>query len=259
MITARSNLLQVFARLAVAPLSIAVVTTVAFAAPSGFAPDAWVRGNNADTSYFGWDTFEVFGPPNFGFLYLLDDSTPELGSGITASGTRIFQGTNGAADPAPTTTGHAASSGNYYSFVDTANDTVTATAPASGAGGFTTVVMQLHSSAGGSLLDDLQFAMDNSVNTWTLHKHLNDAGPAGLGYHWIEWSAPGADLPFSIHMTSFGPHRTIDSFEIDTYWSASGPVANAISQVPEPATWVLLAGALCACGVCRNRSRFVSR
>jgi hypothetical protein len=65
-----------------------------------------------------------------------------------------------------------------------------------------------------------------------------------LGNHWIEWSAPGADLPFRITMTSGAPHRTIDSFEIDTFWSPTAEAVNSIASVPEPATglgaaWVL--------------------
>jgi hypothetical protein len=223
------------------------------AAPTGYAPDAWVRGNHADTSYFGWDSFEIAGPPNFGPLYMLDDSTPDLGNGTTAMGTRIFQGTNGTADPSPTTNGHVSSSRNYYSFFDTSNDTVVGTAPASGAGGFTTVVLQLHSSAGGSLLEDLAFDIDDSATAWTLHKHLHASGPGGLGFHWIEWSAAGADLPFRITMTSTGQHRTIDSFEIDTFWSPTAPAVNAITQVPEPAAWLTTILGFAAIAAARRR------
>jgi hypothetical protein len=225
------------------------------AAPSGFAPDAWTRANDANTSYFGWDILEPATPPNFfGALQVLDDATPDLGMGITATGTRIFQGTNGANNTAPTVNGHMSGSGNYYSFFDAANDTIVGVAPG-GVGGFTTVVLQVHSSAGGSLLDDLSFTIDNSQYTWSLHKHLNDAGPGGLGYHWIEWSAPGGNLPFDITMTSTELHRTIDSFEIDTYWtSGAAPAVSAITQVPEPAAAGLLL--LAAVGfVCRRRSR----
>jgi len=249
MISALTSLLQSAVRSIVAPLFMSVVASIAVAAPTGIAPDAWTRGNNVDTSYFGWDRLEVAGPPNFGPLYLLDDSTPDLGIGITATGTRIFQGSDGANNPAPTTNGHVSSSTNYYSFFNTANDTIHATAPASGAGGFTTVILQLHSSPGGSLLDDMQFAIDSSVNNWTLQQHLNDAGAGGLGYHWLEWTAPGADLPFSVKMTSFEPHRTIDSFEIDTFWTGGpAPVVNAISQVPEPTGLLIVASMVVACG-----------
>jgi hypothetical protein len=246
-----------FVRLLTVALTFAVISPgiadSASANTSPYSPDAWARGNDANTSYFGWDDLEISGPPNHGFLWLLDDVTPDLGSGITATGARIHQGADGAANPAPTTQGHVSSSGNYYSFFDTANDTITATAPGSGPGGFTTVVLQVHSTAGGSLLDDLQFAMDNSVNTWTLHKHLNNAGARGLGFHWIEWSAPGAGLPFSIHMTSVAPHRTIDAFELDTYWLATAPAVNAISSVPEPAAIVLAGLGMCLVHIVRRR------
>jgi hypothetical protein len=145
-------------------------------------------------------------------------------------------------------------SGNYYSFFDTSNDTLVGVAPG-GAGGFTTIALQVHSTAGGSLLEDLSFVIDDSQNAWSLHKHLNNSGAGGLGYHWIEWSAPGGNLPFEITMTSTEQHRTIDSFEIDTYWtSGASPAVNAISQVPEPAAAGLLL--LAAVGlVTRRRSR----
>jgi hypothetical protein len=233
---------------------LAAASRLAVASPSTFSPDAWLRGNNVDTSYFGWDALEIAGPPNHGFFWALDDSTPDLGSGITATGMRLFQGTNGISNLSPTTQGHVSSSTNYYSFFDTSDDTVTATAPASGAGGYTTVVLQIHSTAGGSLLSDLQFTIDSSANSWTLHKHLNNAAVVGLGSHWIEWSAAGANLPFRIKMTSGEPHRTIDSFEIDTYWSATAPAVNAIAAVPEPATWLLCLVGLGA-GIGRRRRR----
>jgi uncharacterized protein (TIGR03382 family) len=234
---------KLFARIReiAAPLSvIAVLHAAAVAAPSGFAPDAWTRANDSDTSYFGWDVLEPALPPNFyGALQVLDDSTPDLGSGITATNTRFYQGTDGANDTSPTANGHMSGSGNYYSFFDTANDTITGVAPG-GAGGFTTVVLQVHSSSNGSLLDDLSFAMDESLSTWILHMHLNDAGAGDLGYHWIEWSRPGGNVPFAVTMTSTLEHRTIDSIEIDTFWtSGNAPAVNAVSQVPEPATAML--------------------
>jgi hypothetical protein len=237
----------------VAILAVGVVSPNVWAAPSSFAPDAWVRGNSADTSYFGWDVLETAGPPNLGFLWILDDSTPDLGGAITATGTRLFQGANGIGDPTPTTQGHVSGSRNYYSFFETSNDTVMGTAPASGTGGFTTVVLQVHSTAGGSLLSDLAFEIDGSLHTWTLHKHLNNAAVPGLGNHWIEWSAPGAHLPFSIKMTSAEPHRTIDSFEIDTYWSAAAPAVNGITSVPEPAGWAMCLMGLASWSLARRR------
>jgi hypothetical protein len=226
----------------------------AVAAPSPFAPDAWSRGNNADISYFGWDVFEIAGPPNYGFLWLLDDSTPDLGSGTSAVGRRIFQGNNGAGNPSPTSHGHVSSSGNYYSFFDTANDTLTATAPAGGAGGYTTVVLQVHSTAGGEALGDLQFDIDDSSVPWLLDKHLHNTDGRGLGFHWLEWTAPGDNLAFRVRITSFAPHRAIDAFEFDTYWSATGPVVNSIASVPEPTTCLLAVAGL-ASGLVGGRVR----
>lgn len=228
---------------AAALLAVVSTTDTTLAAISPYAPDAWSRGNDADTSYFGWDTLEIAGPPDYGFLWLLDDASPDLGTGITATGTRLFQGTDGAGDPSPTTQGHISSSQNYYSFFDNSDDTVTATAPASGTGGYTTVVLQVFESAGGDGIPDLEFTMDNSIDTWTPTKHLHNVTGVGLAVHWAEWTAPGNDLTFSIHMTSLGPHRVIDSFQVDTYWtSGPAPVVNSITSVPEPATWLLAWG-----------------
>jgi hypothetical protein len=256
MITVPNRLVHFVVRSMVAPVVICLIASFATAAPTGFAPDAWTRANDANTSYFGWDVFESAIPPSFyGALQDLDDSTPDLGSGITATNTRIFQGTDGKNDLTPTANGHMSGSGNYYSFFDTMNDTISGVAPG-GAGGYTTVVLQLHSSSGGSLLDDLSFVIDDSQDTWTLHKHLNDTGAGGLGFHWIEWSAPGGSLPFAITMTSTAQHRTIDSFEIDTFWTgAASPAVNAISRVPEPAGVLLMAFGTVACGCCGRRFR----
>jgi hypothetical protein len=214
----------------------AVAFEPAFAVPTPYAPDAWSRGNNATTSYFGWDFFETTGPPNLGSLWVLDDSTPDLGTGIAAAFPRIYQGADGLEDPSPNAEGHVSSTGNYYSFTETFDATIRATAPG-GAGGFTTVVLQLHATAGGGgPIRDLSFAMVQPAAVWTQQKHLHNTHADGLGYHWLEWTAPGGNLPFFIHIASTRAHRAVDSFEIDTYWSASGPVVNAIRSVPEPAT-----------------------
>jgi hypothetical protein len=256
MTNVRSNLISRVVRTASVLSAFAVLgAATASATPSGFAPDAWTRASNASTSYFGWDALTPATPPNFfGMLQVLDDSVPDLGIGTTATNTRIFQGTDGANNTAPTANGHMSGSGNYYSFLDTMNDTITGKAPG-GDGGYTTVVLQLHSSSNGSLLNDLSFAIDNSQNTWTLHKHLNDAGAGGLGFHWVEWSAPGGNLPIAITITSTEQHRTIDSFEIDTFWTnAASPVVNAVTQVPEPSAASLLIVGSIVCGL-RRRSR----
>jgi hypothetical protein len=224
---------------AAALLASALAANSSVAGPSPYAPDAWVRGNNASTSYFGWDFFETDGPPNFGTLWMLDDSSPDLGSGITATSTRIYQGVDGFEDPLPTEVGHVSSTGNYYSLDETFDGTIAAMAPASGAGGFTTVVLQLDSTMGGDTIADLQFSMEESAASWTLQKHLHNTHGDGLGYHWLEWTRPGGNVRFQIHITSLLDHRPVESFEIDTYWSPTGPVVNAITAVPEPATWAL--------------------
>ena len=210
-------------------------------------PDAWLRGNTADASYFGWDVLETAGRPFHGMLRVLDDSTPDLGVGTTATGTRIHQGTNGIANPAPTANGHLSGTTNYYSFNDFSNDTIVGTAPASGSGGHTTVVLQLIENLGGNGLADLAISIDTSVDSWTLDKHLHNLAGNGSGLHWLEWSAPGNDLTFEINMTSTGQHRAIDAFQIDTYWTdGTAPVLNSRQAVPEPASALLAVAGLLA-------------
>ncbi len=233
------------------------------AATTGYEPDAWTRGNTVDSSYFGWDVIERAGLPTLGSGRLLDDSTPDLGTGITATGTRIYQGANGIADPSPTLYGHVSASMNYYSganFTDPtapqihfANDTITATTPASGAGGFTTVVLQVLGQPDNTI-SDLNFEMTSAG--WTKQKSLYGIldGPTGL--FWQEWTAPGAGLNFAIHMTSPTDSRAIDSFVIDTFWtSAASPTVNARTSVgiPEPTAGAL--ACLAALGAAARRRR----
>lgn len=207
-------------------------------------PDAWARGNTADISYFGWDALEVGTPPRpmYGGLRVLDDSTPDLGVGTTATGTRIYQGNNGVLDYLTSTSnGHRSGSMNYYSFFDEANDTITGTAPASGVGGYTTIVLQMLENVPSDGLQDINFSIDTSTVAWSLDKNLHDVYPRGRGARWVEWSAPGNDLAFKINFTSTALHRAIDGFQIDTYWTPGAvPVLNSRnSAIPEPTSAVL--------------------
>lgn len=243
------SLNRVIATAALAAFALSATYQRSLAATTGYEPDAWTRGNTVDSSYFGWDVIERAGLPTLDFGRILDDSTPDLGTGITATGTRIYQGANGIVDPSPTLYGHVSGSMNYYSganFADPtapqihfANDTITATTPASGAGGFTTVVLQVLAQPANGI-EDLNFEMTTAG--WTKQKDLYGilAGPTGV--IWQEWTAPGADLPFSIHMTSPTDSRAIDSFAVDTFWtSGAAPVINARASVgiPEPAAGAL--------------------
>lgn len=224
---------------ALAALVIAFAADVVFAATTPFVPDAWTRGNNANTSYFGWDFLEHSGEPDLGLLWILDDVSPDLGSaGVDR---RIYQGNDGRNDPSPNEEGHVSSTHNYYSFTEKFDAKIVSTAPASGSGGFTTVVLQLRATNGGFALGDLLFNMD--VGTWTLQKHLKGVNSSGSGFHWVEWTSPGDDLPFQIRIGSAIEHRAVDSFQIDTFWSPTAPVVNAITAVPEPAAcWLAVIG-----------------
>ncbi|MEX2170628.1 MAG: PEP-CTERM sorting domain-containing protein [Pirellulales bacterium] len=207
------------------------------------APDAWTRGNDADTSWFGWDVLEgthpVYPAPPDGFFRILDDSTPDVGGATTALTPRLYQGNDGVNDPLPTTSGHRSGSGNYYSgFDNAALDHITAVAPASDVGGFTTVVLQVVGQPGNGV-SALEFAMDGS---WTKVKDLFAINENGAGMYWQEWTAPGNDLPLSMLMTSTETSRGLDAFQVDTFWTSErNPRINAISAIPEPGS-VTLAG-----------------
>lgn len=209
-----------------------------------FVPDAWVRGNTIDSSYFGWDSLEGPPIPNAPFgSFKLDDTTPDLGVGTTALSPRFVQSNGSLA-----IYGHRSSSNNYYSgFPDTidgfpanaaADDTFSATAPASGVGGFTTVVLQAIGGVG-QAVSDLDFQMTTAG--WVKQKDLYGNAPGGGGLHWQEWTAPGNDLAFAIQMTSPNSSRSLDAFQIDTFWSPNAAVVNARSGIPEPSTLALAA------------------
>ena len=239
-------------RLPLIPLTLCASLVVATASPANaittsggqawdFVPDAWVRGNAADRSYFGWDVIESAGPPPGPFgSGRLDDSTPELGAPTTATTPRIVQSPSSLA-----IFGHRSGTGNYYSgFPDNAfaDDTISAVAPTpvGQSGGFTTVVLQVIGQPTNDV-PDLSFTMDTSSTPWTKQKNLYAKNAGGAGMYWEEWTAPGDNLPFSIHMQSATSSRGLDAFQIDTFWSATGPALNAITALPEPSSLALTA------------------
>jgi hypothetical protein len=230
--------------------------------PWDYEPDAWSRANNSSTAYFGWDVFEPNGMA-LGFGEVLDDSTPDLGAATTALDPRIYQGTNGIQDPAPTSYGHRSGSGNFYSGfgpADVVLETITSQAPAGGTGGFTTVVLQVIGGApggqGSQPIEDLSFQILESG--WTNQKDLYGTLATGTGVYWQEWTAAGDNLPFSIRITSGSSSRSIDAFQVDTYWSPSEVTINNRSSigVPEPTSLLAITiGGLATIFVLRRQGK----
>jgi hypothetical protein len=217
-----------------------------------FMPDAWGRGNTSSTAYFGWDQIEATGPPTGPFgSFKLDDASPDLGFPTSATSTRIVQ-----SDASFAIYGHRSASGNYYSgFPDNAvaDEFIRGmtSAPPGESVGFTTVVLQAIGQPG-SAVDDLTFTMENGAS-WTKQKSLYALNTSGAGLYWQEWTAPGANLPFSIHMQSAASSRGLDAFQVDSHWSASGPVVNSITAIPEPPSEGLLILALLTAAFTRAR------
>lgn len=212
-------------------------------------PDAWSRGNTADSSWFGWDFLEFTGPPTAPFgSFVLNDSTPDLGAPTTATGVNLAQ--SGASIGVY---GHQSASGNYYSGFPGnafADDTLSGVAPSSGAGGYTTLLIQVIAQApapgqGVNTIAGLSFVADAA---WTKTSDLYGQTAAGTGLYWQEWTAPGANVPFSVDITSVTSSIAIDAFQVDTYWTSNPqPLTNSRGSIgiPEPTSVVLLAIGAC--------------
>jgi hypothetical protein len=251
-------------RRAVAPLALAACFAAgpcgAFTTSSAqhwpYAPDAWVRGNDQDRAYFGWDLLEPSGTA-LGFGQILDDRTPDLGAPLPFVNPRFFQGADGLADPSPTLYGHVSGSGNYYSGfgdADRADNGITATGPGPDGAGFTTLVVQVLGGApsgqGTQPIDDLAFALQSSG--WTLESQLYGTLATGTGLYWVEWTRAGGAAPIDLRLTSANSSRSFDAVQLDVAWTAGdAPLRNALTSigVPEPSACTLaLAAASLACG-----------
>lgn len=231
-------------RLAIGAATALLMVSAARATLSTYQPDAWTRGNSSTTSYFGWDVMDDSGIVGFAGSKMLDDPSPEvglsLGIGVTGLNARIFQGTGLAGGYG--SYGHRSSSGNYYSGFNAADfmdDTITATTRG-GTGGFTTVVLQLLATPGNSIPG---LAFNITGGTFTLQKSLYGVDGTGTGQYWVEWTAPGANLPVAIDLNSAVSSISADSFTVDTHWTfAASPAVNSIGAVPEPTVASLLGG-----------------
>lgn len=231
-----------------------LVASAAQATLSVHMPDAWVRDNSSTTAYFGWDVMESSGI-TLGFGTVLDDTTPDVGTslgiGVTGLNGRIFQGTGVSGGYG--TYGHRSGSSNYYSGfneTDYMDDSITATSRGT-SGGFTTVVLQVLGSAANTI-PNLTFAISGA--TFTLQKSLYGVASDGTGQYWYEWSAPGANLSFTIDLNSPVSSIGVDSFTVDTYWTnGAGPVLNSLVAVPEPSAVALLGAIGVVCLARRKR------
>lgn len=246
--------------LAAASVALTVPQALAFTTSQGQTwdtePDAWSRGNSADSSWFGWDVLEFSGPPTAPFgSFVLSDATPDLGAPTTATGVNLAQ-----SDASIGVYGHQSASGNYYSGFPGnafADDTLSGVAPSSGAGGYTTLLVQAIAQVpapgqGVNTITGLSFTADAA---WTKTSDLYGQTADGAGMYWQEWTAPGANVPFSIAITSVTSSIAIDAFQVDTYWTSDPqPLVNGRTSigVPEPTSLVLMAISACWCASRRS-------
>lgn len=243
--------------LAILTAAPALAVTTSLGQEWNYEPDAWARGTTADSAWFGWDVLDGSGV----FLshgQVLDDTTPDLGTATPSS--RLYQGTDGVADPSPTTYGHRSGSGNYYTghpsgpgSNNAVDDTITGVAPSSGTGGHTTILLQAigqpQSSAAG---------IEWTAPGWTKTSDLYGQEANGTGVYWQEWTAPGNDLPFSVNLD--GPEGSssyaLDAFQVDTFWTdGAEPIISSRTMIgiPEPSSLVLTVLGLFALAGLRRR------
>lgn len=238
-------------------------------------PDTWTRNNDAVTTFAAWDVLDAGAfhpggaPGQFGRT--LDDSSPDIGAslGIGHSGInyRLYQGNGGNAGGGPGTDptygmtyGHRSSSGNYYSGFNTfdfMNDTITGQTRGTTGTGFSTVVLQIRSAVG-NLNPDLLASITGS-STFSLVKELYEVTGTNEGIYWFEWTAAGGGLNYAINMTSDYAHVGVDSFSVDSYWTAgSSAVTSGVTAAPEPTRGLLMLLAMGAVVLRRRRAAAAS-
>jgi|GEM_PF-1250715 hypothetical protein len=161
------------------------------------------RGN-ANTTYFGWDTFCEVGFDNVP----INDSTPDIGTTTTGVS---FVTTNGE--------DHVSSSRNLYVGAGTLSEEVTVVTDGTVGSGFTTIIAQAVTAFGGFPAASLTFSSINGVAPQV----VQTTNIAGKGQVWAKWRLPGNQASYTFTVT--GPTGvsgwSFDKFIVDTLWSAT--------------------------------------
>lgn len=179
------------------------------------------RGN-ANTTYFGWDTFCEVGFDNVP----INDTTPDIGT--TTTGVSFV--TTNAED-------HVSSSRNLYVGSGTLAEEVTvATSGTVGTSGSTTIIAQAIT-AFGPFPADISFGDISGVSP-TVVQTIN---ATGKGQAWARWVIPGnaASYTFTVSGPTGISGYSFDKFIVDTEWKASGSTPDTMRATTPPTANVL--------------------
>ncbi len=157
----------------------------------------------ANTTWFGWDSFGAISDP-------IDDTTPDIGT--TTTGVRFRTVTGG---------DHTSGSGNYYSYSDTPDEEITIISSGiPGAVGKTTVIMQMVTLFGG-FPAEWRVGSINGVKPAAVIQGTN---AAGRGQLWAVWELPGNAETYVVKLegTPGVSAYSFDKVEIDTWYDAGG-------------------------------------
>ncbi len=203
---------------AAAPFDIATATGL-------FAPS--FRGA-ANTTYTGWDTWDG------DIDDVITDSTPDLGTDGGA-----FNTTNGES--------HRSGSGNYYAFGGSVAEDITFTAPGSGPGGYTTVIVQAVTLFGG-WSNELTFGPIDGVSPTLEVLQLDGVNAAGAGQFFVKYEVPGVVAAPTFSLSADPGHTSFGEFTVDAFWSLDGYATDTAVHTPEPTSAVIalvaIAGAM---------------
>lgn len=170
----------------------------------------------ANTTFFGWETFDDPGTGN-----PINDTTPNIGTTTTGV---TFATTNGE--------NHRSGSGNIYvgATGHTLYEQITvATDGTAGTNGTTTIIAQFVT-AFGDFPGAITLSQINGINP-TVMRGVNAVGE---GQIWAQWQIPGnaASYTFTVTGQPGVTAYSIDRLVVDTHWSSAAPPDIAAPTTP---------------------------
>ena len=188
-------------------------------------PDAWARGS-AGTTYYGWDVFE-------GGAVLLADLSPDLNP-FAISGVSIVQNNS--------TFANVRTSTNLYAGPFDVFDLTTAVKTNGGAGGFTTILVQIAGSVFGPGQTPAGFAANSFFINGLAPNFITDGYIAdNRNLWWLEWQLAGNAPIYQLEIDTEATSASLSKITIDTAWSTTAALDNTnVTVVPEPGSLALL-------------------